>query len=114
MSYSFLKLVIRKMQGFVHFLRTQGIAGLAIGFIIGSAAQDFVKSLSVNLLNPIVSKATGSIGNLQNASSTAFGMSFGWGPFLSSLINLILIAFVVYLFFKGLHLERLDEKKEDK
>lgn len=67
MSYSFLKLVIRKMQGFVHFLRTQGIAGLAIGFIIGSAAQDFVKSLSVNLLNPIVSKATGSIGNLQNA-----------------------------------------------
>ncbi|MDB5194658.1 MAG: mscL [Parcubacteria group bacterium] len=101
------------MKGFIHFLRTQGVAGLAIGFIIGSAAQDFVKSLSTNILTPIVGRATGSIGDLQNASSTAFGISFGWGPFLSSLINLILIAFVVYIFFKGFHLERLDEKKEE-
>jgi len=100
------------MKGFLHFLRTQGVAGLAIGFIIGTAAQTFVKSLSDDILTPIVGKATGHIGNLATASSTVAGITFGWGPFLSAFINLILIAFVVYLFFHGFQLNRIDEKKE--
>jgi large conductance mechanosensitive channel protein len=99
------------MKGFVHFLRTQGIAGLAIGFIIGGAAQQFVKAFTNDLINPVVGKATGSFGDLKNVSSTVAGMTFGWGDFLSELINLIVIVFIIYWFFHLLHLERLDEKK---
>jgi large conductance mechanosensitive channel len=100
------------MTGFMHFLRTQGIAGLAIGFIIGSAAQRFVQSFSHDLIDPLVGKALGSFGDLKNASSTVAGMTFGYGDFLSELLNLIIIALVVYIFFKAFRLDRLDMKKE--
>lgn len=100
------------MSGFVQFLRTQGVAGLAIGFIIGSAAQNFVRSLSDNILSPIVGKAIGQFGDVAHASSTVAGITFGWGNFLSSFINLLLIALIVYIVFKSLKLERLDLRKE--
>jgi large conductance mechanosensitive channel len=100
------------MKGFIYFLRTQGVVGLAIGFIIGGAAQQFVKSLSDDILTPVVGAALGQFGELRSASSTVAGITLGWGNFVSSFINLLLIALVVYIFFKSFKLERLDTKKE--
>jgi large conductance mechanosensitive channel len=100
------------MKGFIHFLRTQGIAGLAIGFIIGTAAQQFVQSFSKDIVSPIVGKSLGAFGDLRTASSTLAGMTFGWGNFISELVNLVIIALVVYLLFTALRLNRLDERKQ--
>ena len=101
------------MRGFIHFLRTQGIAGLIIGFVIGGAAQQFVKAFANDILNPVVNKAAGGFGDLRTASSTLAGVTFGWGDLISEFINLVLIALAVYALFHLFKLDRLDEKKDD-
>lgn len=99
------------MKGFLHFLRTQGVIGLAVAFILGSAAQDLVKALSSDLLTPFIGLTTSKIGNLSTASSTVAGQTFGWGHFVYTIINLFLIALIVYIVFKKLGIDRLDEQK---
>lgn len=99
------------MKGFLHFLRTQGIVGLAVGFVIGGAAQRFINAFSQDILNPIISKATGGLGNLASSTSQVYGMTFAWGDLVSELINLILIAFLIYFIVTRFHAAELDEKK---
>lgn len=102
------------MKGFLHFIRTQGVVGLAVGFVIGGAAQDLVKALSLDLISPTIGLASGKFGNLATASSTVYGQVFGWGHFIYSVINLILVALIVYFAVTHLNIENLDAKKEDK
>ncbi|MBX4200433.1 MscL family protein [Candidatus Parcubacteria bacterium] len=100
------------MKDFLHFLRTQGVIALAIAFIIGAAAQDFVKSLSSDLITPTIGLIAGRFGDLQNASSTISGVTYGWGHIIYALVNLILVALVIYLIVKTTHIDKIDEKKE--
>lgn len=96
-------------SGFIEFIRTQGVIGLAVGLAIGTAAGDTVKKLVEGFINPIVQFVVGS----QEALSAAvlrielFGRSadFAWGAFVSSFITLLATAFVIYLI---IHLARLD------
>jgi large conductance mechanosensitive channel len=99
------------MKGFLHFIRTQGVVGLAVGFIIGTASQQVVGALSTDILTPVIGLATGKFGNLATASSTVAGQTFAWGHFLAALINLLLVALIVYLAVTYLHAQNLDEKK---
>lgn len=101
--------------GFIDFIRTQGVIGLAVGLAIGAAAGDTVKKLVEGFINPIVQFIVGSQSALANASWTfaAFGRQaeFKWGAFISSLITLLATALVIYLIIHGLKLDRLDKKK---
>lgn len=103
-------------SGFVDFIRTQGVIGLAVGLAIGAAAGDTVKKLVEGFINPIVQFIVGSQSALANASWTfeALGRQaeFKWGAFISSLITLLATAFVIYLIIHGLKLDRLDKKKD--
>ena len=102
--------------GFITFIRTQGVIGLAVGLAIGAAAGDTVKKLVEGFINPLVQFIVGSQAALANASWTfsALGRNaeFKWGAFVSSLITLLATAFVVYLIIHWLKLDRLDKKKE--
>lgn len=103
------------MKGFIHFIRTQGIVGLAIGFIIGGAAQQFVNALSTDILSPTIGLASGKFGNLASSTTVVAGQTFAWGHFISQFINLLLIALVVYIAVTYLHAKTIDaEKKEEK
>lgn len=99
------------MKGFIHFLRTQGIAGLAIGFIIGAAVGKVVTALVEDIITPIIGILLGKVGDISQMSLDIRGVVFKWGDFVNNLLNLFIIAFVVYLIFVSLHLDRLDEKK---
>jgi len=104
-----------QLAGFVDFIRTQGVIGLAVGLAIGAAAGDTVKKLVEGFINPIVQFIVGS----QDALATAewqmelFGREadFKWGAFVSSLITLLATALVIYLIIHFLKLDRLDKKK---
>lgn len=102
--------------GFLSFIRTQGVIGLAVGLAIGAAAGDTVKKLVEGFINPIVQFVVGSQEALANATWTfeAFGRQadFKWGAFVSSLITLLATALVIYFIIHGLKLDRLDKKKE--
>lgn len=104
------------LAGFLDFIRTQGVIGLAVGLAIGAAAGDTVKKLVEGFINPVVQFIVGSQDALAGSIWTfhAFGRKaeFAWGAFISSLITLIATAFVIYLIIHFLKLDRLDKKKQ--
>lgn len=105
------------LQGFVDFVREQGVVGIAIGLIFGLAAKDLVDSFVTNFVNPIVGVILGGT-NLNNKficlqyEGTQCTSKIGYGRFLSDLISFLIVAFIVYLVVKKLKLDRLDKKKE--
>jgi len=105
-----------QLGGFLDFIRTQGVVGLAVGLAIGAAAGDTVRKLVEGFINPVVQFVVGSQEALMNATWTfkAWGREaeFAWGAFVSSLITLLATAFVIYLIIHFLKLDRLDKKKE--
>ena len=104
------------MGGFVNFIREQGVVGLAVGLAIGTAAGDTVKKLVTAFIDPLVQLIVGSQQGLQSASFTVEIAGrrgeFLYGAFVSSLITLIAVAFVVYTIVHFLKLDKLDKKKD--
>jgi len=101
--------------GFIDFIRTQGVIGLAVGLAIGAAVGDTVKKLVEGFISPIVQfivgsqdALTGSVWRLELWGRTA---DFAWGAFISSFITLIATALVIYWIVNILKLNRLDKKK---
>lgn len=102
-------------SGFMDFIRTQGVVGLAVGLAIGSAAGDTVRKLVDGFINPIVQFIVGSQDAL-NAAVWRFELwgrsaDFAWGAFVSSAITLIATALVIYWIVNVLKLDKLDKKK---
>ncbi len=105
----------KHVTGFIDFIRTQGVIGLAIGLAIGVAASDTVKRIVEGFINPVVQFLVGSQDRLSSASWTfeAWGRSatFAWGAALSSLITLLATALVIYWLVQVFRLDKLDKKK---
>ncbi len=100
------------MKGFLEFIRTQGVVGLAVGFILGKAVSDVVGSIVTDLINPIIGIALGRFGDLSNLYLNVLSAHIGYGKFASIVINFCIIAAVVYWGVKKLGLEKLDKAKE--
>lgn len=106
------------LQGFLNFIREQGVVGLAVGLTLGLAAKSLVDSLVTNIVNPLTGIFYGggsSLGEKFWCLKEVNGIctnKVGYGSFLNQLINFIIIAAVVYFVVKGLKLDKLDKKKE--
>ena len=103
------------LDGFVDFIREQGIVGLAVGLAIGTAAGDTVRKIVEGFINPIVQFIVGSESSLATATwhVELFGRTadFAWGAAVSSAITLVATALVVYWLIHVLRLDKLDKKK---
>ena len=99
------------MKGFLEFIRTQGVVGLAVGFILGGSVSKVVSSVVKDLINPLLGIFLGSTKGLESAYFKILGAKFMYGHFLSVLLDFIVIAGVVYFGIKGLKLDNLDKKK---
>lgn len=102
------------MKGFLTFVREQGVVGLAVGFILGGAVSKVVTALITDLVNPLLGAVLGVAKGLTSASFSIGKVTFLYGDFLSVLIDFAVVAAVVYFGVKGLGLEKLDKKKEEK
>lgn len=104
-----------QVTGFVDFIRSQGIIGLAVGLAIGTAAGDTVRKIVEGFINPIVQFIVGSGDKLATATwhIELFGRTadFAWGAALSSAITLLATALVIYWLVNIFKLDRLDKKK---
>lgn len=98
------------MKGFINFIREQGIMGLAIGFILGGAVSKTVASFVDNIINPIVGLLLGKV-NLSDKLISIGSVTIKYGAFISTMVDFIIIAAVIYFGFKLLGLEKLDKKK---
>ncbi|MDD5221428.1 MAG: MscL family protein [Candidatus Pacebacteria bacterium] len=98
------------MNGFIDFIRKQGVVGLAVGFILGGAVSKVVSALVTDIINPLLGVALGKVGSLSAASLNIGSVKILWGDFISVIIDFLVIALVVYFGFKALKLDKLDKK----
>ena len=101
--------------GFVEFIRTQGVIGLAIGLVIGTQVKALVDQFLRSFVDPLLGLFIG--GGQGLAAKTLYiqvgsrSAVFGWGAFFYSLIDFVTIAAVIFFTFKWLRLDKLDKKK---
>ncbi len=107
------------MQGFVDFVREQGVVGLSVGLILGVAAKSVVDSMVQNIFSPMIGLLYGG-GDFNSKyvclKSTATGCQskLGYGNFINALISFFIVSAAVYFVVKGLKLDKLDSKTESK
>src|SRR5665213_3644859 len=88
--------VPRPFQGFVNFVREQGVVGIGVGFVIGSSAAVLIKSIVTNLLNPLIGVLMGGT-NLATkvvCLSSKVGVcrnTLNYGSVISDIISFLLI-----------------------
>ena len=101
---------------------------LAVGTIIGAAFSTITKSLTDDIIMPIVSIFLGGIdfselkltlprlwgeAKLDEAGNEILN-TLNWGNFISAVINFFILAFVVFMLVKGLNkLSEIGKKKEE-
>lgn len=95
---------------FMTFLWDYQVMGLAIGVIIGGSVNVFVQSLVSGVITPFIQLFIPSEA-FRDLSYTFNGVTFAFGPLLSSFLNLLLIALIIflsvkYLLFRGGKIER--------
>lgn len=106
-----------QVLGFIEFIRTQGVIGLAVGLVLGGAVGTTVKSLVDNVIMPPIGLLLGSTEGLKGLSVTIGESNNGvpvilkYGIFLNDSINFVIIAFVIYFLVKLLKVENIDKKK---
>jgi len=110
-------LIVKKTlaQEFFYFLKTFGIIGLAIAFVIGQAASGLVTSFVDDIINPLIGLFIPA-GNLDAVSIQVPNISGGTtefriGHLISSIIDFMIIALVVFLAYKQLSRFKLVEDK---
>ena len=99
------------MKGFLDFIREQGVVGLAVGFILGGAVSKVVTGLVEDIINPLVGLALGSAEGLKEASVMVGSAKILYGALVSTTIDFIIVALVVYFGVKLIGLDKLDKPK---
>ncbi|MER2042088.1 large conductance mechanosensitive channel protein MscL [Desemzia incerta] len=87
------------IQEFKDFAFRGNVLDLAIGVVIGSAFTGIVTSLVENIINPVVGALTGGT-DLAGLSLTIAGAELMYGAFISSIIDFLIIALVIFVFIK--------------
>jgi large conductance mechanosensitive channel len=100
-----------QLKGFLEFIRTQGVVGLAVGLILGGAVTNLVTSLVKNLVNPLLGIILGQAKDLATAYVGVLGAKVMYGNVILDLINFAVIAAIVYFGVKKLGLDKLDKPK---
>lgn len=101
-----------QLNGFMDFIREQGVVGLAVGFILGGAVSNLVSSLVDYVINPLVGLALGKVALSDKVIALSDGeVLIEWGKVATTLIDFLIIAAVVYWGVKALKLDKLDKKK---
>ena len=98
---------------FKQFIARGNVMDMAVGVIIGGAFSGIITSLIDCILNPILGMLPG--GGTTFAASLSFRLPSGGelmlGSFLTSVLNFLMMAFVVFCLVKGLN--KLHRKKEE-
>ncbi|MER5170755.1 large conductance mechanosensitive channel protein MscL [Thioclava sp. GXIMD2076] len=100
------------LQEFKDFIAKGNVMDMAVGIIVGAAFTAIVKSIVSDLLNPIIGLIIGGLdfsnmyvvlsgdvpaGSSLQSARDAGAAIFAYGAFLTSVINFLIIAFIVFL-----------------
>ena len=100
------------LREFREFALKGNVMDLAVGVIIGGAFQNIVKSLTGDIISPI-------IGLFANTDFSNFvlkirGVEIKYGAFITAVINFVIMAFIIFLLIKVINkLSAISHKKEE-
>jgi large conductance mechanosensitive channel len=98
------------LKEFKQFAMRGNVIDLAVGVIIGGAFGKIVSSAIDDVITPLLLKPALEAANIKRLEDlTVFG-AVKYGVFISSVINFIIIAFVLFLIIKGINSTK---KKEE-
>lgn len=98
------------IREFKEFALKGNVIDMAVGVIIGAAFKDIVTSLVENLLNPLIGMVGGA--NFDQYVLTINGAEFRYGSFITTVINFLIMAFIIFLLVKGINKLTSLRKKE--
>lgn len=102
-------------QGFINFVREQGVVGLAVGLVLGTQVKVLVDQIVISFVNPLLGLVLPGDGSLPEKVFYLRlgnkGEDFYWGAFTSQLISFLAVAAIIYLIVHQLKLDKLDKKK---
>ena len=107
---------MKKANGFIaefkKFIARGNVMDMAVGVIVGGAFKAIADSLVNDILNPILGIFAGGGSALTNlAIHLPGGGDLLVGSFINSILNFLIMAFVVFCIIKGLN--SLHRKKEE-
>ena len=108
---------VKEKQGkflneFKEFALRGNVIDLAVGVLIGGAFQTVVKSLTENIISPI-------LGCVSEVDFSEFTLTIGklnltYGAFITDIINFVIMSFVIFLIVKFMNkLATVGNKKEE-
>ncbi len=101
------------LKEFKAFAMKGNVIDLAIGVVIGAAFGKIVSSLIEDVITPLILKPALEAAKLSEIEQlVAFG-GVKYGMFLSSLINFVIIAFVLFLIIKGINTYKKKQATEE-
>ena len=100
------------LEEFKKFALRGNVLDMAIGVIVGGAFTGIVTSLTANFINPLLNLImTGGAGEISEGVAWTFGAAVA--SFLTTVVNFIITAFVLFVLLKGINkLVSLGKKKE--
>ena len=99
------------IEEFKAFALRGNVMDMAIGVIIGGAFTSIVTSLTENIINPILGLFGGT--DLSSFVLNIGGVELRYGAFITSIINFLIMAFVLFCLLKAVNkLTALGKKPE--
>ena len=104
-------------QEFKEFAMRGNVLDMAVGVILGGAFGKITTSLVNDVFMPLIGMLIGGVDLgklnivLKPATDTAEAVTLGIGTFLTTIIDFILVAFVIFLMIKTIN--RFRRKKEE-
>lgn len=86
-------------KDFKEFAFKGNVLDLAVAVVIGAAFGKIVSSLVENIIMPIVGALTGGI-DLTGLNQKIRGVDITYGVFLQSVLDFLIVAFVIFLFIR--------------
>lgn len=108
------------LNEFKEFAMRGNVVDMAVGVVIGGAFKGIVDSLVADLVSPLISVIlnlivgeTLHIANFNQASITLAGAELKYGNFLMTILNFVIMAFVIFVIVKGINMLRDFGKHEE-
>jgi large conductance mechanosensitive channel len=98
------------LKEYREFILKGNVIDLAVAVVLAAAFGAVVTALTEAFIMPVVSMVAGK-GGVENLRFMIGETIFPYGKFLQSVINFLLVAFVLFLIIKGMN--RLKRKKEE-
>ena len=105
------------LQEFKEFAMRGNVLDMAVGVILGGAFGKITTSLVNDVFMPLIGMVIGGVDLgklnivLKAATDTTEAVTLGIGTFLTTVIDFILVAFVIFLMIKTIN--RFHKKKEE-